>query len=393
MFQAGGSALSAAWTFPGMLLSAFLVAWGAEAAQFLISQGLALALLAWLQTSPEFAVEAVIAWEAGQDPARAHLAIANLTGAIRLLLGMGWPLIYFVSAFSRRKDATQRLPAIALEREHAIEICGLIPPLLYFLVIVAKRAFGWVDAVVLIALYAGYLALLLRAPRRAAEALEEAPAVSRWAYRQRGWRRPLVIGGLLAVGGGLLYATAHPFLESMLGLAGLLGFSQFFLVQWVAPFLSEFPEFVSTVSWARRVTRAPMALMNLVSSNINQWTVLAAMIPLVYGYSHWRATGVWTDFHFDAAQQLEIVLTLLQTALGVLLLFSMEFGWLDATILLVLWLAQFLVPHWREEVAVAYGIWIVILVIGFAVGERRLLAPRYFWEITLGRSASRTVGR
>jgi cation:H+ antiporter len=369
-----------------MLLSAFLVAWGAEAAQFLISQGLALALLAWLQTSPEFAVEAVIAWAAGKDPARAHLAIANLTGAIRLLLGMGWPLIYFVFAFSGRKDATQRLPAIALEREHAIEIVGLIPPLLYFLVIVAKRAFGWVDAVVLIALYAGYLALLLRAPRRAADTLEDAPAVSRWAYSQRGWRRPMVIGGLLAVGGGLLYVTAHPFLESMLAVAGLLGFSQFFLVQWVAPFLSEFPEFVSTVSWARRVTRAPMALMNLVSSNINQWTVLAAMIPLVYGYSHWRATGVWTAFHFDAAQQLEIILTWLQTALGMLLLFSMEFGWLDATILLVLWLAQFLVPHWREEVAVAYGVWIVILAIAFATGRKRLLAPRSFWEMMVNRT-------
>ena len=189
-----------------------------------------------------------------------------------------------------------------------------------------------------------------------------------------------MIGGLLAVGGGLLYATAHPFLESMLAVAGLLGFSQFFLVQWVAPFLSEFPEFVSTVSWARRVTRAPMALMNLVSSNINQWTVLAAMIPLVYGYSHWRATGMWVDFRFDGPQRLELELTLLQTVLGMLLLFSMEFGWLDATILLVLWLAQFLVPHWREEVAVAYGIWIVVLVIGFAVGGKRLLAPRYFLE-------------
>src|SRR5207244_13039446 len=82
---AGGSALAALWTFPSMLGSAFLVAWGAEAAQFLISQGLALAILAWLQTLPEFAVEAVIAWEAGRDPERAHLAIANLTGAIRLL--------------------------------------------------------------------------------------------------------------------------------------------------------------------------------------------------------------------------------------------------------------------------------------------------------------------
>jgi hypothetical protein len=69
---AGGTATSALWTFPSILLSAFLVAWGAEAAQFLISQGVALALLAWLQTLPEFAVEAVIAWEAGKDPSRTH---------------------------------------------------------------------------------------------------------------------------------------------------------------------------------------------------------------------------------------------------------------------------------------------------------------------------------
>src|SRR5207247_2103996 len=141
--QAGGTALAALWTFPSMLLSAFLVAWGAEAAQFLISQGLALAILAWLQTLPEFAVEAVIAWEAGRDPERAHLAIANLTGAIRLLLGLGWPMIYFVFALAGRKTAAQPLPAIRpepapppqivrLEPEHAVEVVGLVPPLLYF---------------------------------------------------------------------------------------------------------------------------------------------------------------------------------------------------------------------------------------------------------------------
>src|SRR6266511_5779137 len=130
--QAGGTALAALWTFPSMLASAFLVAWGAEAAQFLISQGLALAILAWLQTLPEFAVEAVIAWDAGRDPERAHLAIANLTGAIRLLLGLGWPMIYFVFAVSGRKTAAERLPAIRLEPEHAVEIVGLVPPLLYF---------------------------------------------------------------------------------------------------------------------------------------------------------------------------------------------------------------------------------------------------------------------
>src|SRR5216110_163808 len=142
VLQAGGSALSALWTFPSMLLSAFLVTWGAEAAQFLISQGLALAILAWLQTLPEFAVEAVIAWEAGAEPARAHLAVANLTGAIRLLLGLGWPMIYVVFVSAGRKQATSRWPAIRLDREHAVEVIGLVPPLVYFLVVWWKQSIG-----------------------------------------------------------------------------------------------------------------------------------------------------------------------------------------------------------------------------------------------------------
>jgi cation:H+ antiporter len=378
--QAGGSALSALWTFPSILLSAFLVAWGAEAAQFLISQGLALAILAWLQTLPEFAVEAVIAWEAGKDPERAHLAIANLTGAIRLLLGLGWPMIYVVFAFSGRRGAGEKLPAIRLEREHAVEVVGLVPPLLYFLVILWRGRISWIDAVVLIALYVAYLWVLTRNPPKSSESLDDAPAVSRWAYRQPGWRRKAAIGGLFAVGGTLLYVTAHPFLTSMIALAGVFGISQFFLVQWVAPFLSEFPEFVSTFTWARRVTQAPMALMNIVSSNVNQWTILAAMIPLVYGFSHLHHHGTWADFPFDPGQRIEIVLTLLQTALGVLLLANMEFDWLDATALFVLWAVQFSVPHLREEIAIGYGAWIAILVIVFVSRGKPLLAPKYFME-------------
>jgi cation:H+ antiporter len=391
---AGASAVSALWTFPSILGSAFLVAWGAEAAQFLISQGLALALLAWLQTLPEFGVEAVIAWEAGRDPERGHLAIANLTGAIRLLLGLGWPMIYFVFAAAGRHAATTRLPAIHLDREHAVEIVGLVPPLLYFVVILVKQTITWVDALVLCGLYVAYLLVLLRNPPHDVEQLAFAPAVSRWAMRQRGWRQKAAIGGLFTAGGGLLYLSAHPFLESMLALAALFGVSQFVLVQWVAPFLSEFPEKVSAFYWARRVTHAPMALMNMVSSNINQWTVLAAMIPLVYGFSSLHHHGVWMDFHFDDAQRMELLLTLLQTALGMMLLANMEFDWLDASILFVLWLAQFLKPDWREEVAIAYALWMVVLGIGFVTRGKPVLAPKYFWEVlTVRRSDGRTVGR
>ena len=75
-----------------------------------------------------------------------------------------------------------------------------------------------------------------------------------------------------------------------------------------------------------------------------------------------------------------MLLTLLQSSLAVLLLANMEFDWLDATILFVLWLVQFLRPTLREEIAVAYGIWMVILVSGFVVRGHALLAPKYFWE-------------
>src|ERR1044072_6271844 len=296
-FQAGGTALAALWTFPSMLLSAFLVAWGAEAAQFLISQGLALAILARL------------------------------------------------------------------------------PPLFYFLVVLVRQRIGWIDAAILILLYVAYLVVLMRNPPREQESLDEAPRVSRWAYGQRGWRRPAAIGGLFVVGGALLYVTAHPFLNSMIAVAAALGISQFFLVQWVAPFLSEFPEFVSTVGWARRGTPAPMALMNIVSSNINQWTILAAMIPLVYGYSHLRHTGVWADFPLDLSQRNELALTLLQTMLGVLLLANMEFDWREATLLVVLWAVQFVAPGLRGAVMVAYGIWAVVLVIAYVLKREPLRAP------------------
>jgi len=375
--KAGGAALAALWTFPSILLSAFVVAWGAEAAQFLISQGLALAVLAWLQTLPEFAVEAVIAWDAGKDPARMHLAIANLTGAIRLLIGLGWPTVYLVTAFSSRRTR-HRLPAIVLEREHAIEVMGLVLPLAYGFVVWLKGSLSVLDAVVLTALYLAYLAVLLRVPPHAEEALSDAPAVSRWAYGLGGKRRVVAIVGLFAAGGALLYVTAQPFLDSMLGIAAVLGVSDFVFVQWVAPFLSEFPETVSALYWARRADKAPMALMNLVSSNISQWTILAAMIPVIYGWSHAAAGGGFIAFRFDPAQELEIALTLAQSFVALLLLMGMKFAWWDATLLFALWLAQFLRPHWRVDVLVLYLLWSAVLLALASAGRRPLTAPRVF---------------
>ncbi len=89
---------AALWTAPCILFASILIAWGAESAQFFIAQGFALAILAWLQTLPEFAVEAVLAWHQQRD-----LLLANLTGALRLLTGIGWPMIYLTAAVFHRR--------------------------------------------------------------------------------------------------------------------------------------------------------------------------------------------------------------------------------------------------------------------------------------------------
>ena len=88
-----------------------MIAWAAESAQYFIAQGLALAILAWMQTLPEFAVEAVFAWKQ-QVP----LLLANLTGALRLLTGLGWPVIYFTAAFFTSAAQQEPLRLIRLER-------------------------------------------------------------------------------------------------------------------------------------------------------------------------------------------------------------------------------------------------------------------------------------
>lgn len=348
---------AAVWTFPSVLGSAMLIAWAAEAAQFLISQGLALAMLAWLQTLPEFAVEAVIAWQAGRhaaDPAispamKSHataLMSANLTGSLRLLVGLGWPMIYATAAIFYRKQSKKRLREIELEKEHSVEIVFLLVAIAYFAVIWFKGTLTWVDTIVLSLIYFVYLYFLKKIPPQGEEKIEDLDRIPRFILRQRRFVRSSIITGMFLGGGLILYFAAHPFLESLKDLSVGLGISTFVFVQWVAPFLSEFPEKVSAFNWARRVTSAPMALMNMVSSNINQWTMLAAMLPIAYAL----ALGHIGTIDFDPHQELEVLMTIGQSLLGALLLANMKFNWWEAALLFALWAIQFVLSGFEKPI-------------------------------------------
>jgi len=363
------------WTAPAILLAALMIAWAAESAQYFVAQGFALAMLAWLQTLPEFAVEAVLAWHQ-----QTHLLLANLTGALRLLTGTGWPLIYFTAAWFHRRRTGQPLRRITLEEHHSVEVMGLLAALLYIPVIAIKNSLTVYDGAVLIAIYAAYLWILGKLPSEDHETIEDLEIIPRTIVKSRRSRRIFAIGALFVAGGALIYFSAEPFLASLLALSVLAGVPDFVFVQWIAPLVSEFPEMLSTLYWARRSDRAPMALMNMVSSNINQWTLLAAMLPIVYSMS----MGAVTPITFDVKQEMELWLTLGQAVIALVFLINMELVWWEAASLAVLFALPFFDSAMEPVITWIYFGWAAVELVRMFLGRRKPQAFPLFAKMWRG---------
>ena len=367
------------WAAPGILLASMLIAWAAESAQFFVAQGVALAILALLQTLPEFAVEAVLAWHR-QMPS----LLANLTGALRLLTGLGWPMIYCAAAVVHRRREGRPMQRILLHGQHSVQVVGLLVPMIYIAVIVWKGSIHLVDSLVLTAIYAAYIALLGRMPAQDEEGIEDLERVPRYIVLSPRARRIALISLFFLAGGLLIYVTADPFVGSLFAISLSLGVPSFVFIQWVAPFVSEFPEGLSTFYWARTVEGAPMALMNMVSSNINQWTLLVAMLPVVLSFS----MGGAASLPIDHQQSLEVLMTMGQQLVGMLFLVNMELAWWEALVLFALWFVQFVfsvinpdVPFWGGVaqhvhlwMTIAYFVWAGWELFRLLIGQRKPLA-------------------
>lgn len=145
--------LEAAVFFVAILGAGFLLSWGAEAAEEHVSQGLAIGVLALITVLPEYAVDLYYTYQAGRHPGSAYagFAAANMTGANRLLIGAGWPLIVLLYWWR----SGQR--TVELNANNAAEIAYLALASLYSFIIVLKDRIDLFDFVVLVGIFAAYL--------------------------------------------------------------------------------------------------------------------------------------------------------------------------------------------------------------------------------------------
>jgi hypothetical protein len=80
-----------------------------------------------------------------------------------------------------------------------------------------------------------------------------------------------------------------------------------------------------------------MALLNMVSSTVNQFTALVAMIPIAYALS----VGTATPIQMDPLHRTEIFLSFATTLYGVACLVKFRFTRVNAIIMLALFVLQF----------------------------------------------------
>jgi cation:H+ antiporter len=351
MLRASGAelepALAAVLFGVGVVGAAFLLAWAAEALQVDVSQGLALALLALIAVLPEYVVDFVFTWKAGDDPGQyAPLALANMTGGNRLLIGVGWSLVVLLAAWKIRRTARQEGfdgevdTEIRLDRAHSIEIAFLIVATVYSLTLPLKRTLSPVDAVVLITLFVLYLVRITRAPSEDPDLVGPARVIGELPTR----RRRIVTTVTLVFAAAVIFACAEPFADSLVHTGQRFGISTFVLVQWLAPLASESPELVVAAVFAWRLN-TNAALGALVSSKVNQWTLLVGSLPLVFAIS----SGGFHGLPLDTLQREELFLTAAQSAFAIAILANRSISVREASWLLGLFFSQFVLgavlPH------------------------------------------------
>ncbi len=351
----------------------FALAWGTESLQFIVSQALALAVLAFVNVLPEYSVEVVLAYGGASNSTLLHYATASMTGANRILLGLGWPVVFALSTLASRR-AGRPSRSLVLDRMQGVGVFFLGIATLYSFVIAVKGTLGPEDAVVLLSIFALYVYVAGRLPARTRDLSEELAGPAEAVSRMSGARKAAAIVFFVGIGALAIGFGSQPFVSSFLSLTASLNFgggTQYLLIQWLTPILTELPEAVTVFYWAAKTGKGSLALSSLISSKLNQWTILVATIPVVYAI----ALGGFGSIQLTPLQTSEIVLTASQSLYGFVCLLDLRLNRLDAIILFGLFITQLIVPEIRIEVSAAY---LLLAAVEFARNPKRFDLFRSF---------------
>jgi cation:H+ antiporter len=229
-----------------------------------------------------------------------------------------------------------RTPELVVHPRQRLELRFLVWATLYSFVIPLSGSIDFFDAAVLLGLFIAYVRAAMKGETEEAELVGPAYLID-IAFSKTG--RRLWAAGLFVFAAAGIFVSAEPFAESLVHLGHNYDIDEFLLVQWIAPLASESPEFVVALLFAWKL-RGSVGIGALVSSKVNQWTLLVGAIPLAYAIS----LGAFEGLPLDGRQTEELLLTSAQSLLAAIMLSDLTFSRREALLLAVLFAAQLFFP-------------------------------------------------
>jgi cation:H+ antiporter len=225
---------------------------------------------------------------------------------------------------------------------------------------------------VLVTFFALYLFRIARAPAEEPHLVGPAQLIGTLPET----KRRMVVGLLFFGSVVAILLAAEPFAESLIETGEQFNIDKFLLVQLVAPIASEAPELLVAGLFAWRLnTNAGFGA--LVSSKVNQWTLLVGTLPIVFAISSSSLHGL----PIDAVQRDEIWVTAAQSAFAVAVLANRRISVGEGCWLLGLWLAQLvtkfddLMGGAQKPARIGVGVVYMVLAIFIVWRNRRAVRP------------------
>ena len=334
--------------------AALIISWAAESSERDISGSFVIAIIALIAVLPEYAIETVLAYTAGQSyklnnfvfTNRVGYVSANVTGANRLLAGLGWPLIMLINMLKNNQ-------LLNIKNNNKLELLVLGIGAISMIIASIIKFQPIFISFVLIIIYLIYL--FITSKKESTES--EFVGISEYLANLPKLTRITTNILLIIFSAVTIFIVSHPFVESLIHIGGKFGIDEYYLIQWLAPLASESPEIIIASLFAMK-GRSLESISIILSSQANQMSLLIGSMGAIFSF----ATSSLISFPLNDTQGVEFLLTSAFALLQISMILWGKFKLQMPVLLLIIFFVQLIITDTSIRAYLSIAIYMFALI-------------------------------
>jgi len=334
--------------------AALIISWAAESSERDISGSFVIAIIALIAVLPEYAIETVLAYTAGQSyklnnfvfTNRVGYVSANVTGANRLLAGLGWPLIMLINMLKNNQS-------LNIKNNNKLELLVLGIGAISMIIASIIKFQPIFISFVLIIIYLIYL--FITSKKESTEF--EFVGISEYLANLPKLTRITTNILLIIFSAVTIFIVSHPFVESLIHIGGKFGIDEYYLIQWLAPLASESPEIIIASLFAMK-GRSLESISIILSSQANQMSLLIGSMGAIFSF----ATSSLISFPLNDTQGVEFLLTSAFALLQISMILWGKFKLQMPVLLLIIFFVQLIITDTSLRAYLSIAIYMFALI-------------------------------